>query len=361
VHTATPGDYIHFPLFGLSTTREHIKAGFTYLLSPTFRSPLSLRAYLATDIAGHDVVLGVPPEYFAKAVQHYLHCKAKSSKPTTLCALVDTRHHLFPKWGQLLYGMRKIQGPKNSGYSFWVDDSEPEKTISSIQNMGKTSCSMVFQGYLSGSPAITLMDTGASHCFLDLSFAQQNNFALHPTKTSVALADGALSNVVLKTAPLKMKIGSHFSTTIFYVLDMQRQYDLILGDNWQTKHDAILHIKDKSCELRQNNRRYKIFSIDQAQQKQNSQHTLLNAAQVCRLYKNSANIRDFQITVQDAKGDNTSKPSVEVQHLLHEFNELTQQRTSLPPYAQYCAYHSFGTISQTSVSTNLPAESVGAS
>ena len=93
---------------------------------------------------------------------------------------------------------------------------------------------MVFQGYLSGSPAITLMDTGASHCFLDLSFAQQNNLALHPTKTSVTLADGALSNVVLKTAPLKMKIGSHFSTTIFYILDMQSQYDLILGDNWHS-------------------------------------------------------------------------------------------------------------------------------
>jgi len=323
--------HIEFPFFGITVPFEHVKEGFVHLLSPSHRSTLSLRTYLATDIAGHDVVLGVLAEYFTKAVQHYLHCKAKSSEPTNLCVLVDTSHHLFPRWKQLLYGMKKIRGPRNSGYSFWVDESEPEKSVTSVRNIGKSACSMVFQGHLNGTPTITLVDTGASHCFMDVNFAKEYNLAMHPTRTLVTLANGTETSVALKTAPLQLKLGRHFSKTSFYIIDMQQEYDIILGDDWQVKHDAVLHIKDKFCALRKNGICHKVCALDKSRREQSSQNALLNAAQVCRLYKNSDNVRAFQITVRDSKGDNNTGPSSEVQHLIQEFEDLTQPRISLPP------------------------------
>jgi hypothetical protein len=324
-------NFVLFPLFGLKVPTESLKAGFVFLSSPHQRSILSLDTYLATNIAGNDVVLGVPPEYFAKAVQHYLMCKAKATQPTTLCVLVDTLHYLFPQWRQLLHGMKKTQGPRNSGYSFWIDETETEQSKTSVRHIGTSACSMVFQAKLSGNLAVALLDTGASHCFMDTNFAKENNLALHPTKTEITLADGTSTIAALKTAPLQLKLGRHFSSPVFYLIDMQQEYDIILGDVWQTQHGAILNQEEKSCSLRQGGIRHKLFPMDPLQQKQAPRSTLLNAVQVCRLYKNSENVRAFQIAVRDCKGDNPVQPSAAIQYLVEEYSDLSQPRVSLPP------------------------------
>ena len=323
---------IKFPFFNLEVSLAHLRQfGFIYLVSPSVRSTPSLHTYLTTDVGGHDVMLGVPPEYFAEAIKHYWNCKAKSSAPTTLCVLVDTSHHLFPKWKPLLYGMKRKKCSKVPGHAFWIDDSEPDHSNTSVRNLKQSACSMVFEGNLSGSPAITLMDTGASHCFMDINFAKENNFALQPTKTVVTLANGSSASVALKTIPLKLTLGRHSSMPTFYIIDMSQEYDIILGDNWQAKHDAVMHIRAKICTLRQHTTRCIIKSINSDSDQPEPSGLTLSAAQVVRLYKTTKEVRAFQIAVRDSKGDNNSAPSQDVQYLISEFQDLTTPRTAPPP------------------------------
>jgi len=71
------------------------------------------------------------------------------------------------------------------------------------------------------------LDSGASHCVIDQSFAEQYGFARHPTRTSVQLANGTAANTMMKCNSI-VKIQRHISKVPCFVLDMQQQYDVIL-------------------------------------------------------------------------------------------------------------------------------------
>ena len=63
---------VSFPPFNFDVSLEAISdPGFACLISDEVRKPLSLDTFLATDVSGYDVLLGVPPEFFSAAVQHY--------------------------------------------------------------------------------------------------------------------------------------------------------------------------------------------------------------------------------------------------------------------------------------------------
>ena len=99
---------IYFPPFDLPVPVNVIAPGFVCLSSALGRKTLSLDAYLATDVGGHDVMLGVPAEFTSTALKHYLNCKSQSQQPTTLSALIDTTQPAFPRWRPLLHGMKNI-------------------------------------------------------------------------------------------------------------------------------------------------------------------------------------------------------------------------------------------------------------
>ena len=74
--------------------------GFVRLFNPCKDCcSLPLSDYLTSDIAGHDIMLATPPQYFAESLQHYLQSRGQSSKATSFCALVNTNHALFPYGG----------------------------------------------------------------------------------------------------------------------------------------------------------------------------------------------------------------------------------------------------------------------
>jgi hypothetical protein len=203
--------------------------GFVRLFNPC-KGCCSLRLsdYLTSDIAGHDVMLATPPQYFAESLQHYLQSKGQSSKATSLCALVNTNHALFPKWKSFLQDMKRVSCPGVPGYAFWVNEPTiPEAANVQLDGASNSSCTMVFNGSANGQSAYFLLDSGASHCFIDQSFAEQYGFARHPTRTSVQLANGTAANTTMK-CNLRIKIQRHISKVPCFVLDMQQQYDVIL-------------------------------------------------------------------------------------------------------------------------------------
>ena len=243
-------------------------------------------------------------------LEHYLFCKARARQPTTLSVLVDTNHPAFPKWRPLLYGMKKRSCKFCPGLTFWIDESEPDNSQTSLRDVGKSAYSMAFQSVVAGVPSTALADTGVSRCFMDINFTRQNNFVLRPTKTGVTLADGSYASMVHKTNPLVLRMGKHFSVQTFYAIDMRQEYDNILGNNWLTAHDAVLFVSEKVCVLRRHGTRYISRSVAAPQRKPTHSGPFINVDQVARLYRTSANVRAFQIAVRATPDDSPSRRSM---------------------------------------------------
>lgn len=116
--------------------------------------------------------------------------------------------------------MERVTCPGTPGHAFWVDTSaQPQETSAKLDSLGENSCVMTFQGLASGAPASILIDSGASHCFVDTVFAKHHGFARHPTKMFVKLADGSNASAATLTN-IRVKIQGHISEIACYVLDM---------------------------------------------------------------------------------------------------------------------------------------------
>ena len=118
---------------------------------------------------------------------------------------------------------------------------------------------MTFEGTASGTPASILVDSGASHCFIDAEFAQTHGFAHRPSKSLVTLADGQQASTTTKcnvrirvrvrVTHVRIRIQGHVSEIDCFVLDMAQQFDVILGDTWLRKSKAILDFESQTCSL----------------------------------------------------------------------------------------------------------------
>ena len=196
---------------------------------------------------------------------------------------------------------------------------------------------MVFSGSAGGASAKIMLDTGASHCFIDLSFAEQNGFALHPANSKVQLADGSKATALQK-CHLKVNLQRHISDITCFVLDMQQQYDVILGEDWLNKFRANICYMTKTCTAYKNGAKYLLRPIrDQTYNSPTSvQSLLLNAAQVNKLQRQGC-VHLFMIKVSDSaldpsnKEDNSNTPSPGVQKILKDFEDITKPRETLPP------------------------------
>ena len=92
---------------------------------------------------------------------------------------------------------------------------------------------MSFKGLASGAPAVILADSGATGNFVDSSYARHYGFARHPSKQKI-LGINTMSKSVSKCY-IKVKMQSHISNVECQVVDMQQQYDVILGQDWFLK------------------------------------------------------------------------------------------------------------------------------
>ena len=192
---------------------------------------------------------------------------------------------------------------------------------------------MVFPRLAGGSPAQFLLDSGASHCFIDKTFAETNGFALFPADASVTMANGNSATVSQCTAPLKLRFQRHTSNVVCFVVDMLQQYDLILGDDWLVKHKAKMDFATRACYIFKHGIRHTLPCAPRQTTPPPSADTLiLNATQVARLHRQMVSPRTFSVMVRTSKDENNNHaPSLSVQHLLQEYPEVFEPRTTLPP------------------------------
>jgi hypothetical protein len=82
---------------------------------------------------------------------------------------------------------------------------------------------------LQGASATFLADKGATHCFLDKTFATINVFKQTKTHSEVHLANGSVQASTAESL-VHIKIQGHSTYAPCFIIDMQQQFDVILGD-----------------------------------------------------------------------------------------------------------------------------------
>lgn len=116
---------------------------------------------------------------------------------------------------------------------------------------------------------------------------------------------------------------------------MQQQYGVILGDNWLSKHKAVMDFGSKTCIAHKHGCKYTLTPTPSPvkQQSPTIHSMLLNATQVMKLQRHGY-ARSFTIKVSDSGLSNPPREqslSPQMQQLIAKFQDLTQPRTALPP------------------------------
>lgn len=101
--------------------------------------------------------------------------------------------------------------------------------------------------------ATALLDSGASSCFLDITFARSSRIPVVAKKKPIPvevidgrpLSSGAITEA---TSPLILTVGSHLEEISFYLITSPR-HPVILGLSWLEAHNPLVDWRDRSIQF----------------------------------------------------------------------------------------------------------------
>lgn len=295
-----------------------------------------ISSFLSSNVSSYQTLLSASPSQLTQALTHYHQCQLKSRKQNAaICVLIHKAHPSFTtEWLPLLQNMQEI--PSNlPGYAFFHDFGnflKPE--FGKCSALGSTKKpSMVFDGSANGAFATFLVDTGATHSFVDSSFASELGLARAKANAQIQLADGSTQHASTQTN-LSIRIQNHKTTIPCYILDMQEQFDVILGDTWTEKVGAIINCEDKTISVKKQGARLTIYPNSDESHNESDSHVntlFLNAAQLQRHLRQGA--RTFMVRVTDSgiqlEGQEHCSP--DIQKLIQEYQDVFSPISDLPP------------------------------
>ena len=234
----------------------------------------SENTFLQRDCSGQLTWLDPPACQLNDYLQHYLDCKVKNPAATSCLVVVPkpqakALHPLLAgmrlvaqlRSGTVLYnttrGDTAIAGMPYATQVYYdppcllhaaklgTEGTEQEQTLT-IE--GEGSC-LRFTGKVAGAAARIDLDTGASHTFISARYAQMNGLAVQPTNRAVALADGKTVNAV-GVCRARLRLGPLNDVVTFIVLRLNTVYDVILGEDWLKRHQAVLNFQDSSMTVK---------------------------------------------------------------------------------------------------------------
>ncbi|XP_012448721.1 uncharacterized protein LOC105771884 [Gossypium raimondii] len=105
--------------------------------------------------------------------------------------------------------------------------------------------------YLFDVTVNVLIDPGSTHSYVCTALASEKKLVVEPTDYYVQvtnpLGQSVIVNLVCHDCPLKIK-GYEFPTDL--MLLTFREFDVILGMDWFTKHDAVVNCREKWIDLK---------------------------------------------------------------------------------------------------------------
>ena len=143
---------------------------------------------------------------------------------------------------------------------------------------------MQFLGNVSGMDAHILLDTAASHCYLNSSYARRIGLHVEKDNGEVVLGNG-LEVELEGSVNVHVKIQQYQSQVSCLVTKLSDGFDLILGDNWLNKHRAYIDYDSKDCILHKGNKKITISNVNTSKKKFKPQDKILSALQFKRVVK----------------------------------------------------------------------------
>lgn len=294
---------------------------------------VSLDSFLSTEVDGYTTLLAVhKSSQLLPALLHYTKAKKTSLQPTFLCALVQKSCNRYHKqWLPLLARMTEYPCSV-PGYAFFSDlQSIATQPVVRAQAASNSACpTMLFSGTANGAPSAILVDSGATHCFMDSTFAQSIGVRHKPADSIIQLANSTEVPATTQCTAI-VRIQGHKASVTCYIIDMQQQFDLILGDTWLRKEKAHLDYNLLTCTVHKKGLALTLFPDKQEQSAPPSVHALLlNNVTLRRHLKRSA--RAFMVRVTDSgtlcQSVSASPP---IQSLINEFQDVFSPISELPP------------------------------
>jgi hypothetical protein len=310
-----------------------------------------LPAFLQLALHSHCSLLDLPATHFHAYIQHYLRCKRLAPHSTSACIIVPATKG---PWSQYRSAFTVLQEfPK--GTSIYIDP-RTQQSIPAVQRMialydppvpllelhafadDTQQLHMTFPCCLAGQRTHVMVDTGASHSFMDQEFAIKYGFHVDPDKGSVQCG-GRATAAITGSATVLLHIWPGYRQRVkFYITNLPKDHPLILGNTWLIASQAILNHATRTMQVTKGGSNYEfrcpevISSIDGGTRPPHANN--LSMTQARRLIHQGC--KPFLITVQ-ASGKKEFAPQEpvkdpRVQELLGEFSTVFDDIPSgLPP------------------------------
>jgi len=144
------------------------------------------------------------------------------------CLQVPLSWQLEPPCGAV--SLERIGGP--------VQSTRLQVTLQSLQSAVSR---FVHAAVLDGHPVRVLFDTGATHSFLDSSFAAKHDITLStPIDCGVTLGDGRSVSASGCTGALQLRFQGVLTSAILIGIPLSTSFDVVLGQDWLSGHHAVL-------------------------------------------------------------------------------------------------------------------------
>ena len=97
------------------------------------------------------------------------------------------------------------------------------------------SLDMIFACTIAGIEVGILVDSGATHSFIDIAFAAENGIAMSSDSAMVCCGGDTVAKVS-GSAKLTFKLGKYQKRLRFYACKLPRDHPVILGNGWVKSH-----------------------------------------------------------------------------------------------------------------------------
>jgi hypothetical protein len=236
----------------------------------------------------------------------------------------------------LLQHMREYPCPV-PGYAFWHDNGTkplPDKAKTNVIGSSVVPA-MMFAGSACGEQATILIDSGATHCFIDQTFVEVNGIKQSPFDSEVIVADGSTLTSTTQ-ARVNLKIQGYKALVTCIVMNMQGQpFEVILGDTWSQAADAVVAFKAKTCAVRKGTQRHVLHAMALDKSPDQPSHAtpiLLNTVRIKRSIRQGA--KAFMVRVQDSgvlQAEAHPQLSPQIRSLIEEYQDVFSPIERLPP------------------------------